>query len=55
MTSTALTGYDCSGGLASVLAAAGLGAYEQLFRQQEVNLHEFLTLSDADLKECGIR
>ncbi|XP_018015602.1 uncharacterized protein LOC108672450 [Hyalella azteca] len=46
----------CEGGASfeQLLTQAGLGEYMALFEEQAVDLLVFLSLTDADLKECGV-
>ena len=41
--------------LESLLSEIGCSKYLPLFKEQDVDLQIFLTLSEADLKEIGIR
>lgn len=41
--------------LETLLNHLGLNAYMNVFREQDVDLQVFLTLTDQDLKECGIQ
>ncbi|XP_076058403.1 uncharacterized protein LOC143035334 isoform X2 [Oratosquilla oratoria] len=41
--------------LESLLNELGLHSYMNVFREQDVDLQVFLTLTDQDLKECGIQ
>ncbi len=41
--------------LASLLAELGLSKYLSVFEKEEVNLQVFLSLTDNDLKEVGIK
>nr|XP_045609892.1 ankyrin repeat and SAM domain-containing protein 3-like [Procambarus clarkii] len=41
--------------LETLLDQIGLSSYMSIFREQDVDLQIFLTLTDQDLKECGIQ
>lgn len=41
--------------LETLLNQIGLSSYMNVFREQQVDLQIFLTLTDQDLKECGIQ
>lgn len=41
--------------LETLLGQLGLSSYMNVFREQDVDLQVFLTLTDQDLKECGIQ
>ncbi|KAG0720047.1 Ankyrin repeat and SAM domain-containing protein 3 [Chionoecetes opilio] len=41
--------------LDTLMDQIGLSSYMPLFREQDVDLQVFLTLTDQDLKECGIQ
>ena len=41
--------------LETLLDQVGLSSYLPVFHEQDVDLQVFLTLTDQDLKECGIQ
>jgi len=48
-------GADSDSGLREFLSELGLGKYADVFEKQDVDFPMFLTLSEDDLKEVGIR
>lgn len=41
--------------LETLLNQLSLGPYMNVFKEQDVDLQMFLTLTDQELKECGIQ
>ena len=50
-----IAGTNVGSDLRAFLSELGLGKYADIFYQQDVDLPMFLTLSEDDLKEIGIR